>query len=151
MKEEKHKFRLEDLDKHNVFSTPDRYFEDLPMRIQRRTNAETKRKRVFIPRQALRWAVPALIVVLGALYYLLPTETETIAPEQLIAEVSTEDLVQYLQTSDMTTDDLIYHIAEGDVSVDFGLNEVDFLDESEIEQEDLDMLLNEYSWESEYL
>jgi hypothetical protein len=37
------KFDLDKLPKETIFQVPDGYFEDLPMRIQARTSAKTKR------------------------------------------------------------------------------------------------------------
>ena len=99
-----------DTTRQTPFTTPEGYFEELPSRIQRRVSTATPSTPTpgFFP----RWAYYTLgaVVVLVASFWLIPsvdTPSEVPAPtanlpiEQLLAEVPTEVLINYLQESDI--------------------------------------------------
>ena len=92
------------------FTTPEGYFEELPARIQRRITASPTP--TSTPVGFPRWAYFSLAVVtlLVGLTWLITrvgtppegtTSADSRSAEQLLAEVSEEVLIDYLQTSDV--------------------------------------------------
>ena len=98
--------KLEDIPKNNPFSVPDGYFDKLPGVIQARIaegTAEKQAKPYF--RYALQYALPVVALIIVAVLYLTPKETESY--NDILATVSTEQLAAYLADSDVTTDDIL--------------------------------------------
>ncbi|MBX2969322.1 MAG: hypothetical protein KF803_08115 [Cyclobacteriaceae bacterium] len=92
---------LENIPKKNIFDVPDGYFEKLPSRIQARIGAENPQaetKPYF--RYALQYALPVVLVVVAAIFIFKPKSNSV---EEMLASVSTEQLVAYLDEVDMNT------------------------------------------------
>jgi hypothetical protein len=98
--------KLEDIPKNNPFSVPDGYFDKLPGIIQARISASTpeKQARPYF-RYALQYAIPVIALIIVALIYLAPKESENY--NDILATVSTEQLAAYLADSDITTEDIL--------------------------------------------
>lgn len=108
--------KLEDIPKKQVFEAPEGYFETLPGIIQARV-AKKETAWVFgsLP-PALKYALPVLIVAIGAWWFLNSNTTET--PEQMLASIESVDIEAYLDDSDMTTEELLENIDLNQVQVD---------------------------------
>jgi hypothetical protein len=98
--------KLEDIPKNNPFSVPDGYFDKLPGIIQARISASApeKQARPYF-RYALQYALPVIALIIVALIYLTPKESENY--NDILATVSTEQLAAYLADSDITTEDIL--------------------------------------------
>lgn len=98
--------KLDDIPKHNPFSVPDGYFDKLPGVIQARISqpAAEKQARPYF-RYALQYALPVIALIIVAVVYFTPKETESY--NDILATVSTEQLAAYLADSDITTDDIL--------------------------------------------
>jgi hypothetical protein len=131
--------KLEDIPKKEVFTVPEGYFDQLPGVIQARVAAQGRR-RELVPVFSWKVAVPALVVVAAAIFW-LAAPGEPADAESILASVETHDLVAYLnETDEVSVDDVLE-------SVDF--NELD-MDEIEgavyvpdLESGDLENLMNE--------
>ena len=143
--------KLEEIKKKNIYTVPDKYFDQLPTRIQSRVN---EKKPVFV--KSINWSIvlkvatPALAVILLLFYFGASRNDTYQSAEQLLAQVETEDLIAYLETTDITTEDIIEDL-------DFSTVELNFEDEGpiikdiEMDEQDLDFLYDEYGIDSELL
>ncbi len=125
--------KLEDIPKNNPFSVPDGYFDKLPGIIQARISASApeKQARPYF-RYALQYALPVIGIIIVAMIYLTPKESENY--NDILATVSTEQLAAYLADSDITTEDILESGELDDESADAIEAEVYFND---IDLEDL--------------
>jgi hypothetical protein len=108
--------KLEDIPKRNIFEVPEGYFDRLPLQIQSRIEKEAPNK-ITLPSFSLSWqyAIPVLAIGFAA-YILWPTSK----PEQdsLLASVSTEHLVAYLNETDISTEDLLEETSLNETDAD---------------------------------
>lgn len=99
---------LENIPKKNIFEVPDGYFDKLPSSIQARLESDSpKREPKPYFRYALQYALPVVLVVVAAIFIFKPKSASV---EDLLATVSTEQLIAYLDEIDvntLTTDELI--------------------------------------------
>ncbi len=93
--------RLDEIPKKQIFTVPDGYFEDLPMRIQARIQTP-ERKSSWIPEfnLALKFALPVVLVgVISVLVWVnLPRTEDALAN---LDGVPTEQLQAYLETEEI--------------------------------------------------
>ena len=142
--------KLEDIKKKNIYSVPDKYFDQLPTRIQARVN---DKKPVF--GWSLNWnlffkvATPAFAVLIMLVYFNINSNAEYTA-EELLAQVETEDLIAYLDYTDITVDEIIEELDLSAIELNFD-DEGPILEDMELDEQDLDILYDEYGIESEIL
>jgi len=129
--------KLEDIPKNHPFKVPDGYFEKLPGVIQARIAEQThvRESKPYL-RYALQYALPVLILGVAAVIYLMPGTPQN--TESLLASVSTEELVAYLEESEISTEELLdqfelnaenIEAIEDEVYSNFeGLEDIDELD-----------------------
>lgn len=98
--------KLEDIPKNNPFKVPDGYFDRLPGIIQARVaeKAEVKEAKPYF-RYAFQYALPVMALVIIAVIYLVPSTPQTV--DTMLATVSTEEILAYLEESEITTDELL--------------------------------------------
>jgi hypothetical protein len=107
--------KLEDIPKNNIFEVPDGYFDRLPSKIQARiekTQPETHAVSIFS--FTLRYAVP--VMLLGLATYLFWPKADS--DHDLLASVSSEQLVAYLNETDISTEDLLEEAQLNEVEAD---------------------------------
>jgi hypothetical protein len=110
--------KLEDIPKKGVFKVPDGYFDELPSQIQTRIEqAKPVREQSFFYRYKLHYALLAVAFLAVAIFLFTPKSSSADA-ETLLAAVSTEDLISYLNESEITTDEVFNHIDFDDTDVD---------------------------------
>lgn len=133
------KIDLNELDKNQPFKAPDGYFEELPSLIQSKAVDSGRNTRIWeLP--AVRWAtVPAMMLVAIVIFFALPSENQN--PEDLLSEVSTEELIAYLETSEMSTTELLEMIDEPNSLFDG--TDVDMLGD-DLTDDDMELLLDNY-------
>ena len=125
--------KVDKLPKKQLYSVPDDYFKDLPGIIQARAvKPEQSRKPVIIWSSALRYALPALALVMRLVYFGLRIEKTDIDVQAMIDEISTEELVSYITDSEITTDELLSLIDVNELDVDGMLEDnIELLNDSE--------------------
>jgi hypothetical protein len=98
--------KLDDIPKKGIYDVPDGYFDTLPGIIQARVVAE---KPALEPRHdfryALQFALPTVLLLVVTIFVVREFQPET--AEELLASVSTEELVSYLDESDVATEELM--------------------------------------------
>lgn len=131
---------LKSISKENVFQTPDDYFHDLPSIIQSRIHREKTNS--WLPQskwhQALSLSSIAAVFVIGL--FLLFKPSQEVNSTELLSEVSTEDLLAYIDTEDNYEDVLSDLIIEVEIEAEYLNNiEVDdkLLDELDFTEEEL--------------
>ena len=133
-------FKLEDLPKKQIFSVPEDYFTELPAIIQSRAVQPAKDTPLFSWPNALRYALPALALVMMLVYFGTRVNNADINVQALIDEVPTEELVAYISNSDITTDELLSLIDINELDLD-GMVEEDI---SLLNDNEWDDLIDEY-------
>ena len=123
--------KLEDIEKKNIHKLPDGYFDQLPQVIQSRVaNRKTVMDRPWtVP--TLKWAL-ASITLLVAGYLVLFSDKDTPTPEQLLSEVETEYLIDYLAMSDITTDEIVEGLDFNEIEVVFDNSPTDLFDSPDL-------------------
>lgn len=136
------KIDIESLKRKNIHDVPDGYFDELPLRIQTRISDEQEsQKPVFISRMQLTWSLTAAIVIFVIGWIVYPTnETDFGSPEQLLAEIESEYLIEYLYEENISTEEILASVDET-----FLLDEM-----TEIESESLDGDFSDEELESIY-
>lgn len=137
--------KLEDINKTNIHKVPDGYFEELPQIIQARVNhGKPHRQRLVIA--SLQYALPVLLLLVVAIYWVLYTPTEpTVSAEELLAQVSTDELINYLDDSDMTTDEILANVDLGSLDdIEFESSDTQLLDGIDVSDNDLDSYLDDF-------
>lgn len=135
--------KLEDIPKKHPFEAPEGYFDKLPGMIQARIEKESGVKE-SIPyfRYALQYALPVVVLAIVAMIYLVPQKAQDV--DSLLASVSTEELVAYLEESELTTDELLESVELDVESVEaiesevyFNLEDLETIDELDLDFENL--------------
>jgi len=143
--------KLEDIKKKNIYSVPDKYFDQLPTRIQARVN-ESK------PAFGSSWnwnlvykiAAPALAVIFLVFYFGIRNNYPEQSADYLLAQVSTDDLIAYLGTTDLSTDEIIEELDFSDIELDF-YDEGPIMQNMDINDEEIDALFDEYGIDGDIL
>ncbi len=98
--------KLEDIPKNNPFKVPDGYFDRLPGIIQARVaeKSNVKETKPYF-RYALQYALPVIVLAIMVSIYLVPNTSQSV--DTMLASVSTEEIVAYLEQSEITTEELL--------------------------------------------
>jgi len=137
--------KLEDIKKQNIHKVPDKYFDELPLKIQSKIAEESKPKN-WVVTYGLRYALPAILLIAITVYVIIKPST-TASPEQLLAQVSTEELISYLEASDITTEEIVESLELSDIDFEFYENETELVDELDMSEDELDALINDFETE----
>lgn len=134
------------------FEVPKNYFNELPSIIQAKALAGSKKGRFSFgfAIEHVKWAlVPALMALLIVSYAVFfNNDVESFNTEDLISQVSSEDLVAYLESSDISTDEIINAVNFEDLELEFELEESDMLDELDFSEEDMNDIFLEFDLET---
>ncbi len=134
--------KLEKIPKNNIFEVPDGYFDKLPLQILARIEAKSPQ-----PAQqpwlsySLRYALPMFVFALAVIFIFKPKVDKA---EKMLASVSTEELVAYLEVDSFSTDELLAQYAFDEASADaieqevyfsfdFTIDDIDELSDLELE------------------
>lgn len=144
--------KLEDINKDNIYKVPDNYFENFPERLQKRIEESEQQKKVPVIRlrQIINIAAAAVILVF-AIYGITKINDNSVSVDQILSEISSEELVNYLLESDMTTDEFLESL---DMSVIASKNDPitdEIIPSDPFDEETIDELLDEYEIEMQYL
>ena len=140
------KHKLDDIDKKQGFKVPEGYFEDLPMKIQKRIEQEKPATRRLTVHQ---WglALAASLALVLTFVFILPNDGPS--AEDLLATISEEELIAYLDQDDFDE----YEIASAfqDVPEVFEFENSDGLDGLDLEDQAIEDVLLEYDLGEDYL
>ncbi|SNS79327.1 hypothetical protein SAMN05421640_1255 [Ekhidna lutea] len=139
------KYKLDDIDKNEVFKVPDGYFEDLPLKIQNRIQVEPPVSRS--KRAVWSLAMAASMALIVTFVFINPGDDPT--AEELLAEVSQDELIAYLDYVELDEYD-IASTFEGEDGM-FEFEDSNVLDGIDLDNQALDDVLLEYDLEDEYL
>jgi len=149
------KTKLEDIKKAPVYTVPDGYFDALPNAIVAKATARKKKRLLYWANPYVKLGVPAALVLIVLVLANLVTNNKHIeSPESLLAQVSMEEIIEYLEESDITTDELIEEVALLNSETELFGSEHGLLNGVEnLEGEELEELLDNYDLMSngEYL
>jgi hypothetical protein len=112
---EKKKFTLQDIDKKQVFQVPDAYFEQLPSAIGDKITSAGQRRNVYLGnwlKYSISLATVCLLLALGYFWF-----SPGSSNGQIMADVSNQEIVEYLQQTDVSTYDLMEAASVANVSM----------------------------------
>lgn len=139
-------FKLEEFSKKESFTVPDGYFDKLPTIIQTRAIESTKKKPLLSPVGVLSFAIPSILLLIIAWYFGYKYQNNSYQQdskiELMLAEVTTEELVNYLDNTDLSSEDLLELVSfEGEKIDDFSN------DLNNVSDEELELLINDFEIE----
>jgi hypothetical protein len=107
--------KLEEIPKKGIFEVPDGYFDRLPGMIQARVAEKSTQTRPHL-RYALAYALPVALLLVMAITYLTPQKN--LSAEEMLASVSSEELVAFLENSEVSLDELLDYADYDDAMLD---------------------------------
>ncbi|MBT1701667.1 hypothetical protein [Chryseosolibacter indicus] len=136
--------KLEDIPKKQIFAVPEGYFEKLPSKIQDKIISPRVNHVSFFWRWRLQYAVP-LLAIATLIIFLLKPSPATISPEEMLASVSTEELISYLDETELSSDEIFAIIEFSDTDAEeieneafqFQINDLMLEDLNELNQDTL--------------
>lgn len=144
--------KLEDIKKKNIYSVPDKYFDRLPAIIQSRV---IEKKPVL--GLSLNWslafkvAAPALALVLILFYFgISTTDNSTLSSDELLAQVSADDLIAYLGTTDITIDEILEELDLSNIELNF-YEDGPIMQDMDMNDEEIEALFDEYGIDGDLL
>ncbi len=113
------------------FKAPDAYFEELTSNIQERISVPTTDPHPYFQ---WKWALaPALVLIVALAFYFYPSGSE-VSIDQMLADVTNDQIEAYLELSDVSEYELAQFIDDAE-----GLMETnDFLEGINLEEEDIE-------------
>lgn len=138
-------FKLDNLEKRNIYTVPDRYFDELPSIIQ----AKAVEKKPFYQLPAfnlgLKLALPTAFVLIFVIYsgFFKSEQLPVGNFDTLISEVTTEDLVAYLGDSDISTQEIIDYVSLDDFALESMIDETDILINDDLEDTDINEMIDD--------
>jgi len=142
-----HKIKLDEMPKKQVYSVPDGYFDNLPTIIQSRViNPEASESWARNWTSSLKYALPALALVLMVTYFGVRLNKDSIDVQAMLDDIPTEELVTFLAESDISTEEILSMVDLETFDIDGMVDEnIQLLDDNE-----WDEILDEYpDYESE--
>lgn len=107
----KKKIKVEDLERKDIFTTPDGYFDKLPNRIQERINIPTRNDErpvyKLVPKKVFYIAASVAVFLIATILVLREPE-ETASAQNILAEISTEAMIEYLEMSDVNVAEITF-------------------------------------------
>ena len=143
MKNKNNHIDLDKLPKKQLYSVPDGYFDELPTIIQNRVTSkrDIEDSPSFALTPVVKFALPVLTLIMMLIYFGIRFNNQDFDVEAMIAEIPTEELVNYLAESDISTDELLSLIDIEELDVDGMIEE----DTELLSDDELDYILEEYS------
>lgn len=148
------KIRLEDLERRQVFTQPpEGYFDRLPGVIQSKTahkSGSGDRQVVWI--NALKLIPVAAALGLIMFYIgLFSSQESTPGFEDLLSEVTTEDIILYLEDMEISNEEILEEVDLTAFSLEFENHDDPLMDNLDIEDESLIQLYEEYDLQDSLL
>jgi hypothetical protein len=148
------KFRLEDLEKRQVFNKPpEGYFDRLPGIIQAKTAHQAgKGGRQIVWSRALKLVPVAALLVLIALYSGIFQGDDTEPGfEAFLTEVSSEDIIWYLEELDISNEEILEEVDLKALSLELDHMDDPLMNSLEIEDEALIQLYDDFDLQDSLL
>ncbi len=147
------KHRLEDITKHQVFTDPpEGYFHKLPGVIQEKIANESVRSTSTYWISALKLVPVAAAMVLIVLYSGILQPKESIPGfEQVLSEVTSDDILQYLEGLELTNEEILAEIDFTALSLEFENIQDALIDNLDIEDETLLQLYEDFELQDSLL
>ena len=148
------KFRLEDLEKRQVFNKPpEGYFDRLPGIIQAKTaHKATKSNQQVVWIKALKMVPVAALLVLIAIYSgIFQRQGTEPGFEEMLSQVTSEDIILYLEELDISNDEILQEVDLKALSLEFENMEDPLMDNLEIEDETLMQLYDDFDLQDSLL
>ncbi len=144
--------KLDDINKENIHSVPDKYFDELPMRIQSRIAPKDVRKGYDLS-WLFSWktAVPAFAAVLIVVgIFIFGPDNNFGDPDKLLAQVETEDIIAYLDMTELSIDDLLEDIDPLEIDL-MGIEGTYLPEEMLLDSTDIDQIIDEFVIDGDFL
>lgn len=143
------KIDLNNIEKKNPYQVPENYFQELTADIQEKVSQKTRKKQ-WIPLMVYKWSmVPAaILLVFAGVWFFNITTSNDMENSSLLAEISTEAMLNYLDEDELSVSELISL-----TSAPLDLIELnpDYLKGLDLEQENIDDLINTFDLNEIYL
>lgn len=95
------------LSRKNIFIVPDRYFDKLEADIQEKTKKPARASISILKSPAWKLAMAASVLLIGSFYFFSQPEPSA-DPQALLAQVSDDELLRYLEENTLPeTDDIL--------------------------------------------
>jgi hypothetical protein len=141
--QEKRKFKVDDLEKKQVFSVPEGYFEALPGQISHKMGQTQRRVHwVMLPlfRYGAALACVCLIILIGYFKTKSPV-SELVQPEAILSQVSGQDILLYLQQTEISQYELVERASEANITIEENaLKDLEVNHELLLEETDPDLI-----------
>jgi hypothetical protein len=148
------KFKIDDVEKKEPFEAPERYFDEFPLRMQKRIEAKTAGSPVWQPLLSPKWSLPAIAMVLMVSVGLFFWNNNRTTDEELnpLDAVATADLIYYLEIESVSSDELVQLMDHAEVEDSiWNDGELNLLPEEEMSDEELLLLYDQLSTQDEIL
>ena len=145
------KIDIESMNKSKIHQVPDGYFDELPLKIQTRINSQQEQASpVFISRMQLTWSMTAalLIFLIGWIFY--PQSIEQSNIDQILADIDSEYLIEYLQEEDITTDEILASLDNTYIIEELDAIESETIG-NDLSDEELEMIYSEIDYSTEIM
>lgn len=96
--------KLDQIEKKQIFTVPDGYFDQLPLAIQERVSQKRSISWFGVP--MLRLALPVVALLVVGIVWFKPFSS-SLSIEEELSMLNESDLIAYLNESDLTSDELI--------------------------------------------
>jgi hypothetical protein len=144
--------KLEDINKDNIFKVPDNYFEEFPDRLQQRIAESEKSKATpVIPIKRFIQVAAAAVILFFAIYGIMQVNNQPASIDQILSDISTEELIDYLVESDISTEELLADLDISILTSDEDPIEDEVIPTEPIDEMIIDEILDEYEIEMQYL
>jgi len=110
--------KLDDIDKSNGFKVKDNYFDDLPLKIQKRISQDERKLEWSNLNLALKLGGAILPIIIISSILFLNSEKESV--EDLLSSIPDQELLAYLESYELHLEDLsefdVYEEVEFEIS-----------------------------------
>jgi hypothetical protein len=140
------KNKLDHIEAKQPFTVPDGYFDKLPNVIQAKATSPKRQSVVSYP-LALKYALPVVALTIAVIFWLRSVDVNTTQDvHQLLSEIPSNDIIDYLEESDLALMDIIESLEDQEYVFDNYMNEDDT-----ISAEDMSEYLEDYELTGEFL
>ena len=131
------KYRLEDINKRQVFTKPpDGYFDKLPGIIQAQTANKPSERPLLYWVRAMKLVPAVAAIVLIVLYSgLLNYDQSVPGLDEVLSEVTSEDIIKYLENMELTNEEILEEVDLMALSLEFEDMEDPLIENLDIEDE----------------
>ncbi len=147
------KYRLEDINKRQVFTKPpDGYFDKLPGIIQAQTANKPSVKPLLYWVRALKLVPAVAAIVLIVLYSGLLNYDESVSGlDEVLSEVASEDIIKYLENLELTNEEILEEVDLMALSWEFEDMEDSLIENLDIKDETWMQLYDDFGAQDDLL